>query len=79
MEDGPGAFSLGSAAAAGDRRLASAGQERKWEVSCLMEMFTWDFGVPDPTLLDDGSVLITFYATEMDHITHQRYVRIKID
>ena len=59
--------------------LASAGQERKWEVSCLTEMSTWDFGVPDPTLLDDGSVLITFYATEMDHITHQRYVRIKID
>jgi len=59
--------------------LARAGQERDWEGSCMAEMFTWDFGVPDPTLLDDGSVLVTFYATQMDHVTHQRYVRIQIE
>jgi hypothetical protein len=58
--------------------LASAGQERKWEGSCMAEMFTWDFGVPEPTRLDDGSVLVTFYATQADHVTHQRYVRFKV-
>lgn len=59
--------------------LALAGEERKWEGSCMTEMFTWDFGVPEPTLLDDGSVLVTFYATQLDHTTHQRYVRIKVE
>jgi hypothetical protein len=59
--------------------LASAGQERRWEGSCMAEMFSWDFGVPDPTLLDDGSVLVTFYATQLDHVMHQRYVRVRID
>jgi hypothetical protein len=58
---------------------ASSGQARDWEGSCLAEMFTWDFGVPEPTLMDDGTVLVTFYATELDHVTHQRYVRIQID
>jgi hypothetical protein len=59
--------------------LASAGREREWEGSCMAEMLNWDFGVPDPTLLDDGSVLVTFYATQMDHVTHQRYVRLRVD
>ncbi len=26
----------------------------------MAEMFTRDFGVPDPVLLDDGSILVTF-------------------
>ena len=59
--------------------LASQGEKRAWDGSCMAEMYTWDFGVPHPTLLDDGSVLVTFYATELDHVTHQRYVRLSID
>ena len=58
--------------------LAQSGQPRAWEGSCMAEMFTWDFGVPDPILLDDGSILVTFYATQLDHVTHQRYVRLLV-
>lgn len=58
---------------------ASESRKRDWEGSSMAEMFTWDFGIPHPVLLDDGSVLVTFYATQMDHIMHQRYVRFTID
>ncbi len=58
--------------------LAQAEQPRAWDGSCMAEMFTWDFGVPDPILLDDGSILVTFYATQMDHVTHQRYARLVV-
>ncbi len=44
----------------------------------MAEMFTWDFGVPDPVLLDDGSILVTFYATQLDHVIQQRYVRLVV-
>ena len=58
--------------------LARSGQPRAWEGICLAEMFTWDFGVPDPVLLDDGSILVTFYATQLDHVIHQRYVQLVV-
>ena len=44
----------------------------------MTEMFTWDFGTPYPVLLRDGTVLVTFYATQWDHIMHERYVRFGI-
>ncbi len=56
-----------------DPRLA-----RLQDGSCMAEMFTWDFGVPDPVLLDDGSILVTFYATQLDHVIQQRYVRLGV-
>lgn len=52
---------------------------RAWDGTSMSEMFTWDFGGPHATTLDDGSVFITFYATDLDHIMHQRYVRLKIE
>ena len=59
--------------------LAKASEQRAYEGSSMEEMWTWDFGIPHPIQLDDGTVLVTFYATQMDHIMHQRYVRFIID
>ncbi len=59
--------------------LAAVSQPRRWEGSALEEMFaTFDFGVPHAMVLDDGAVLVTYYATGLDHIMHQRYVRLKV-
>jgi hypothetical protein len=52
--------------------------QRAWEGGAMTEMFSFDFGVPHPALLDDGSVFVTFYATTWDHLMHQRYVRCLI-
>src|ERR1041385_3421672 len=43
---------------------ASESQYRQWEGNVLTEMFpSFQFGVPHPIQLDDGSVFISFYAT----------------
>lgn len=52
---------------------------RRYEGSAMLEMWTFDFGVPNPVQFDDGSVLVTFYATQLDHVTHQRYIRFSLD
>lgn len=59
---------------------ASESIQRKWEGNVLAEMFTsFQFGVPHPIQLDDGSVIVSFYATLEDGVTHQRFVRIRIE
>ncbi len=58
--------------------LVSESIHRNWDGTSMEEMWTWDFGVPNPVLLDDGSVLVSFYATQMDHVMHQRYVRFRV-
>jgi len=58
---------------------ASESIARKWEGNVLAEMFTsFQFGVPHPIQLDDGSVFVSFYATLEDGVTHQRYLRMRI-
>jgi hypothetical protein len=62
----------------GDR--GSGSEERAWEGTLLTEMFTsFDYGCPHPIELDDGTVFITYYATELDHIMHQRFIRLRVD
>jgi hypothetical protein len=57
----------------------SESRDRKYEKSSMEEMWTWDFGTPHPILLDDDTILVTFYATQLDHIMHVRYVRFRIE
>ena len=45
----------------------------------MAEMWIWDFGVPDLVLFEDGSVMASFDATELDHARRQLRVRIRID
>lgn len=58
--------------------LAAESRKQSWNKSAMEDMWGWDFGVPSPILLDDGTILVTFYATQMDHIMHERYVRFSI-
>ena len=58
---------------------AAASVQRKWEGSALEEMFTgFQYGIPHPIQLDDGSIFVSFYATLPGGVTHQRYVRFEI-
>ena len=59
---------------------ATQSERREWEGNVLAEMFTsFDFGIPSAVVLPDGTVFVTFYATQLDHVMHQRYVRLKMD
>jgi len=59
--------------------LVHGSESRNWQGSLLDEMFAdFDFGVPHAIELEDGTVWITFYATEADNIMHQRYLRMKV-
>lgn len=52
---------------------------RQWTGTALTEMFSiFDYGIPHPIELSDGSVFISFYATALDHVMHQRFVRLNV-
>jgi hypothetical protein len=59
--------------------LAGAGQNRARQGSATAEMWTWDFRVPDLVSPDDGSVMVSFCVTELDHVPHRRRVRIRVE
>jgi hypothetical protein len=44
----------------------------------MTEMFTWTFGVPHAVVLDDDTILFTFYATQGDDLIHQRFARVEV-
>jgi hypothetical protein len=63
--------------ATGERPSASS--QREWEGSALAEMFKiFDFGIPHVIELEDKTIFVSFYATQLDHVMHQRYVRLKV-
>lgn len=53
-------------------------QSRDWQGgSALAEMFAiFDFGIPHAIELPDGTAFVSFYATQLDHVMHQRFVRL---